>query len=724
MSTLKQWLARLVWWRTDAPSRPPRKSRKRVRSKPYFPDLVDVDDENDTSQALEYFSVPMLIRCSKPEDTELPVIRTLGELQSNPGSFIPLARQCLRCENILGELEPSSSIVRVVKFTSAMLRDSAITCELCFVILQGIAKHNCLGDTAGLTVRVDSNYAHIIVNANGKDIRFQSVPYIPCPWLQLGMGHEVAVPGSMQCLQRVKKWISYCESNHQCGSAAATANWLPTRVIDVGADGRGVRLKETAKTNTSPGRYLCLSHCWGVRRTLTTTTENIDRHCAQLGWSQLPRTYRDTICVARLLGIPYVWIDSLCIIQDDGDDWARESSAMANIYENAYLTIAATSSKDSSGGLFSTQRVRQELVCGRRYGADGAPYLVAAVEDVPHPKLTDESRKLAQKWPLLTRAWVFQERLLSPRVVHFASPEMFWECREMSSCECGRLQESAKSHYEKTANDDSPQLMRKQWLEMVQSYSALNLSYADDKLPALSGVATKMSFRRSESRYLAGLWSDSLEFDLLWINKDAMVPGKALNAKPDEWRAPTWSWASIDAPIKFPFKDHTKVQIHFKVLEAYCKPATNDETGQVSKGSLKLEAPAVWGEVVAIRSVDQRPELKMGNTTYSLTGGNRFYPDNPADPFGIGLGNMRRVEKVLCMGLATGSGLHSQTQLALVLYRRRERDPYERIGMVYQWCEITRSSDPNLAIYERYQTPQSERCFEPLEGELRKVTIL
>ncbi|RMJ09245.1 hypothetical protein CDV36_011121 [Fusarium kuroshium] len=564
MSALKQWLAHLVWWRGDAPRRPRGKSRNRVRSKPYFPDLVDLDDENDTFQALEY----------KPEDTELPVIRTLGELQPNPGSFISLARQCLRCENILSDLEHSSSTVRIVKFNSAILRDSAITCELCFVILQGIAKHNCLGDTARLTVMVDTNYAHIIVNANGKDIRFQSVPY------------------------------------------------------------------------------------------------------------------------------------SLCIIQDDSNDWARESSAMANIYENAYLTIAATSSEDSSGGLFSPQRVKQELICGRRYGADGAPYLVAAVEDLPHPKLTDESRNLAQKWPLLTRAWVFQERLLSPRVVHFASPEMFWECREMSSCECGRLQESVKSHYEKktTNRDDDPQqLLRKQWLEMVQSYSALNLSYADDKLPALSGVATKMSSRRSKSRYLAGLWSDSLQFDLLWINKDAMVPGKALNARPDGWRAPTWSWASIDAPIKFPLKDHTKVQIHFKVLEAY--------------------SPAVLGEVVA--SMDQRPELKMRDTTYSLTGGNHFYPDNPADPFGIGLGNnMPSVKEVLCMGLATGSGFHSQTQLGLVLYRRREKDPYERIGMVYQWCEVTRSSDPNLLIYERYQTPKSERYFEPLEGELRKATIL
>ncbi|KAF4446033.1 HET-domain-containing protein [Fusarium austroafricanum] len=714
MLGLKLWFAQLVSWRSNPPRHSYQKRRNRVRSKPYFPDLVDLDDWNNTWPAVE----------CKPEDTELPVIRTLGELQPSAGSFIPLARQCLRCERILSELGSSSNIARIVHFDPTMLRDSAMGCELCFVILQGIARHGCLEDIAKLIVRVDANHAHIIVNSSGQDIRFQSVPYLPCPWIQLGPGHDIGVPGSMQCLQRIKKWISQCESNHQCRSAVATADWLPSRVIDIGADGKCVQLKDTTKTKIPPGRYLCLSHCWGAQQTLTTTTKNIDLHCAKLDQSQLPRTYRDTICVARLLGIPYVWIDSLCIIQDDDDDWARESSAMASIYENAYLTIGATSSRDSSGGLFSARRVRQELICGRRYGADGAPYLIAAVEDIPHPKLGDEPRKLAENWPLLTRAWVFQERILSPRVIHFASPEMYWECREMSSCECGRLRESTKSRYEKTSNDDSPELLRKQWWEMVQSYSALNLSYADDKLPALSGIATKMSSRRLDATYLAGLWSDSLDLDLLWINKDAMVPGKAVNTRPSEWRAPTWTWASIDAPIKFPFKDHTEVQIHFKVIHAFCKPGTKDKTGRVSRGSLTLEAPAVSGEITTAGSMDQRTELKIGDTTYTLTGGNRFYPDNPGDPFGIGLGMVHSVKEVLCMGLATGSGFHSQTRLALVLYRPNKMSLYKRIGMLYQWCEVTRSANPNLAIYGWPQNRPSGQRFEPLEGELKTASIL
>lgn len=521
----------------------------------------------------------------------------------------------------------------------------------------------------------------------------------------------------------MKKWISSCESEHQCGTSAKLVDWLPTRVIDIGANSHGVQLKETAKTKLSPGRYLCLSHCWGAGQTLVTTTENIASHFANLNWDELPRTYRDAICVARLLGIPYVWIDSLCIIQGDDEDWALESSAMANIYENAYLTIAATSSRDPNGGLFSPQRLRQELLCGRRFGADGAPYLVSAVEDVPHPKPRDESVKpLVRNWPLLTRGWVFQERLLSPRVMHFGYPEMFWECRETSLCECGRLQESVKSHYEKMAVGDSSQLLRKQWWEMVQSYSALSLSSAKDKLPALSGIATKMASRRPGSRYLAGLWSDSLELDLLWLNKDAMVPGEAFPARPKEWRAPTWSWASVDATIKFPFKDYAKVQIHFEILEAHCKAATHDETGQVCRGSLTLKAPAAMGEVTA---TDQRPgfALKIGGTKYSLVGEHRFYPDEPADPFGIGPRKMLTAREVLCMGLATGNGHHSQTQLALVLHRRSKWDSYERIGMAYQYREVTRSTDPNLRGYGDFPA-RSEPRFEPLAGEVRKARIL
>ncbi|KAK3684335.1 heterokaryon incompatibility protein-domain-containing protein [Podospora appendiculata] len=680
----------------------------RVRSRPYrLPVLEHLGPANDSIfQQLVAATLPLrsvrLFLCtdwhpySKPSDADVPVIRTLGQLGSHIGSFIPLATQCRRCENILSELEaPSNNPIQ--PFTTGSLRRSASTCEFCFILLQGISKHDCLGLVEEFRATIDANYAHVIVQARVKDrtIRFQSAASLPCPWSQLGPGNDVSVPGSMHCLQRVKRWISMCDSNHQCGVANLRTTWLPTRVIDIGANSNRIQLKESAEIAV-PGRYLCLSHCWGTKDALVTTTANIHKHYDQLSWSALPRTYQDTICMARMLAVPYIWIDSLCIVQDDENDWIRESKTMANVYENAFVTIAATSSRDSDGGLFSEQRLRQELISGQRYGADGTPYLIAAVEEVPHPKPTDGMQELLKNWPLLTRGWVLQERLLSPRVIHFAYPEMLWECRELSSCECGRFSGTLKSEYDASSQSESPQLLRRQWWETVQAYSALALSYADDKLPALSGMATRMASKRPGSTYLAGLWSDSLAMDLLWLNADAIGPNRTLTSRPDAWRAPTWSWASLDAPVEFPFKDSSAVEMHFKIIGVNCKPATDDETGRVKQGYLKLQGLTARGKLTATGTREHGIDvtLEVGEITCptKMQSGNRLYLDNAAEPLGAGPRDPPFTADVLCLSLATATGPHTKTQLTWVLCWRPEQDLYERVGIAYQWQEVTRAN--------------------------------
>ncbi|KAK3321519.1 heterokaryon incompatibility protein-domain-containing protein [Cercophora scortea] len=689
MSGLKDRVMRLVEGSNDPPPVYHQSTAwepwNRVRSRPYhLPALEHLGPSNDS--IFQY----------KPADADIPVIRTLGQLGSHIGSFIPLATQCRRCERILSELEAPSN-TPIQPFTSDSLRSSASTCEFCFILLQGISRHDCLGLVEEFRATVDANYAHVVVHARFKDrdIRFQSAASLPCPWSQLGTGNDVSVPGSMHCLQRVKRWISMCDSNHQCGVANLRTTWLPTRVIDIGANSNRIQLKESAEI-TVPGRYLCLSHCWGAKDALVTTTANIQKHYNGLFWSNLPRTYQDTICMARMLAVPYIWIDSLCIIQDDENDWVRESKTMANVYENAFVTIAATSSRDSDGGLFPEQRLRQELISGQRYGADGAPYLIAAVEEVPHPKPTDSMQKLLKNWPLLTRGWVLQERLLSPRVIHFAHPEMIWECKELSSCECGRFSGTVKSEYDAASQSESLPLLRRQWWEIVQAYSALALSYADDKLPAMSGMATRMASRRPGSIYLAGLWSDSLALDLLWLNADAIGPSRTLKSRPDGWRAPTWSWASLDAPVEFPFKDSPAVEMHFEIKDVSCTPATDNETGQVSQGYLKLEGRTARGKIMATGSREHGIDvtLEVGEVTCPtrMQSGNRLYLDNPAEPLGADEVELPFTADVLCLSLATAIGSHTQTQLTWVLYRRPQRERYERIGIAYQWREITRTT--------------------------------
>lgn len=130
---------------------------------------------------------------------------------------------------------------------------------------------------------------------------------------------------------------------------------------------------------------------------------------------------------ARFFGIHYIWIDSLCIIQDDDDDWNRESAKMCDIYEGSYLTVAATSSPKCSFDFFMAPT--PEMFSTSGYASDGLPYRFLAREGIRHPGTASDSAQIVKTWPLLNRAWVLQERFLAPRVLHISTTELIWECR-------------------------------------------------------------------------------------------------------------------------------------------------------------------------------------------------------------------------------------------------------------------------------------------------------
>ncbi|KAJ4286394.1 hypothetical protein N0V88_008017 [Collariella sp. IMI 366227] len=128
---------------------------------------------------------------------------------------------------------------------------------------------------------------------------------------------------------------------------------LPSRVLDVQAAGEsGVRLYEPAEGEKAP--YICLSHCWGHRPFLRTLSGNLAAHRSEIIWDRLPQTFREAITFTRQLGVRYLWIDSLCIVQDDQRDWRCEAARMAGIYEHSMLVISATKSHGAYGGLFTS----------------------------------------------------------------------------------------------------------------------------------------------------------------------------------------------------------------------------------------------------------------------------------------------------------------------------------------------------------------------------------
>ncbi|PMD49472.1 HET-domain-containing protein, partial [Hyaloscypha bicolor E] len=334
-----------------------------------------------------------------------------------------------------------------------------------------------------------------------------------------------------------------CNSLHRSCNIL-TKPQLPTRVIDVGTEATSPRLFESSGKRAN---YITLSHCWGntEHQPVQTTTQTLLQHYKEISWEALGQTFRDAILITRELGLQFLWIDSLCIIQDSGSDWETESAGMAEVYLNSLMTLAATASLNSSGraipevaDTFVRKPVRHghDNICMKRGGIEtGAP--------------------------LLSRAWVYQETVMSPRTVHFHSEELIWECREDVSCECGyfkfpevheeiygmarHVTNTWKSPFAMLQFDNkglgSAENMLDEWYRIIDAYSGLKLTHDGDRLPALAGLACRFA-EALDTSYLAGLWLSDLWKGLLWRRNSDVTCRRLSGPKAT---IPTWSWASI-----------------------------------------------------------------------------------------------------------------------------------------------------------------------------------
>lgn len=485
------------------------------------------------------------------------------------------------------------------------------------------------------------------------------------------------------CFERVLQWLENCTTCHANCSTNLNVP-LPARVLDVSAidSDRTVRLYETQGEEDT---YVCLSHCWGRAPLLTTTSTTLEERKAGFASSLLPQTFRDAADYVRKLGLRYIWIDALCIIQDDEDDWRRESAKMYSIYENAYLTIAATRGRGSGDGLFTTKP-----------GRDISHSLILSKDGVDYP-VYSRVPLLHGRGPLLTRGWVFQERLLSCRVLHFGETELAWECAEQTTCECSRgvdlltvaTLDKTKHHQALLSSSEASYKLSSRWRVMIYEYSRTQLTFAKDIFPALSGAAKQMQRQRG-SAYLAGLWADSLALDLVWRQSD---PPTA--TRPTPWRAPTWSWASASGKLDYsliqryiggeadepPERTH---RIFVDVLEASCVPAGPDPTGELQSGRLVLSGPLCHGLV-------RRSET--GHTGYSIEIGGEdfpfFYPDYLFDEEGPH--QVASDTAVLCLKVTRLKSRSVDSTLLLVLRRAGPENPgaCERIGALLQVVKKT-----------------------------------
>lgn len=297
--------------------------------------------------------------------------------------------------------------------------------------------------------------------------------------------------------------------------------------------------------------YMCLSYCWGNEdeRIMATTTTK-EYHERGLLPKDLPLLYQQFIEVAQFFGVPYIWIDALCIIQDDNEDWKKEAGKMAQIYSNSWLTVAATAASGPQQSLFRARNMT-------KVQENGVSMKVQVKRHFPNSPRINDPQAI---FPLLKRGWICQERLLSPRLLHFGPDEITWECFDQRRCECGETTHLLDEIEKKKLIKYSDQLESQQdtrrvgnfWRSIVIQYTNLFLSEPKDRLYALHGVLQKVGAARqkaSDDMYFAGLWKNTLPFDLLWYVSRPDSTGCRTRKRLS--KAPTWSWASVDAPVTY-----------------------------------------------------------------------------------------------------------------------------------------------------------------------------
>lgn len=404
------------------------------------------------------------------------------------------------------------------------------------------------------------------------------------------------------------------ESHTACMSQRSPSATLPKRLLDISELSKGqVRLWEPGKDEHEPEHdsYACLSYCWGKSTFLKTITSNLDAHLTRIPLTDLPRIFQDAISVTQQLGLRYLWIDSLCIVQDDGDEWRQIAAQMASIYQNSHFVISAVSAPNVHSSLYGSPDAihrSSEVTIGHCGGSDTT---IQCRRHATHlPGLLDGIGRKEDSLPALSRGWIFQERLLAPRTIYFGPQEISWECLEASNCQClqdepqkkanapwldagslGSFSITKKVVNPRAMSSWNQQTIRRCWHRLVEEYSKLELSYELDILPALSGIAALLEPFQG-STYLAGLWEESLFQDLLWYS-ERPGEGPAVTPRPAQWRAPSWSWASLKCPVKF--VDATGGLEPLCVLsEASCEPVTGAQRmGQLATGHLVLQGKLI-----------------------------------------------------------------------------------------------------------------------------------
>ncbi|RBA09665.1 hypothetical protein FPRO05_05601 [Fusarium proliferatum] len=395
---------------------------------------------------------------------------------------------------------------------------------------------------------------------------------------------SLPVPGSDEQFLLFKEWVRICDNTHGHASnslSAPTLNngSLPTRVVDVGSSSNPlIRLVE--REDMTSAVYLALSHRWGddakqhVGRTLK--KNHVSRY-NNIDWNELPLNFKDAITVTRGIGVQYLWIDSLCIVQDDEDDWKVESIRMEEVYSNAKCVLAASSSNSSMEGFLNRDTATPSFIELHSESGD-ISYISKNIDNFKVD--VDESI-------LNTRGWTLQERALARRTIHFSKNQVYFECSKGVQCES--LIRYSNERASLLGDSNFPASVETRYkggrVMLVQTlynqYSKRTFWDSQDRPIAISGLEKRLT---SAFNTLGGygMFQLFLERSLLWKKADDTRPLSRIEF-PLARNVPTWSWMAYDGVISY-------VEVEFDKVDWTNEYSSPFDSGSGARGKWHWEA--------------------------------------------------------------------------------------------------------------------------------------
>jgi hypothetical protein len=405
-------------------------------------------------------------------------------------------------------------------------------------------------------------------------------------------------PSSKETIATIKSWLQDCFATHsechQSHGNLQTSGKLaigPRRLLHLSGNTSHPQVRLQENSSSTLLQYVALSYCWGGDQVVKLKDHLVQAWMKDIPYTQFPQTIKDAIQVTMDMGLQYLWIDALCIIQDSDKDKAEQISRMAETYEQAHVTISAARATAVPEGFLHSRYVAGERGFRMPFTCEDGQLSAVILWQGREPDAWE---------PIDKRSWCLQESILSPRVLEYGTHNIRWHCARSRADESQLRYDGWVGHsktfaqlnmsHPLTSSVDwmslqEPYKFVQIWQTLVSHYTRRGLGWYQDKLLAISAIARKMS-RSSNKTYIAGLWVEYLGELLLWHpNHDPDAKEKP--CRHATYVAPSWSWGSFSGEIDFTFGSsmHLLEVVSYEVITQI----PNDEFSAVTNARLEIK---------------------------------------------------------------------------------------------------------------------------------------